>query len=208
MSVTDVRNGELYTVRVYKRYGDNVWANNYEFRARQDVPFAQTAWIDLVTALRNLEQPIYPSFIRLDRAVISTYQPDSQPYNPDSFTTIPINEAGGAVFATDAMPLQYCLFVRRVTISGRPGKLLYRGIFEESTVSTVDLRPIVVPSRLTQLQNHFSAWFGSFLVGPSPFEMVLISGTEALNVRVVQGLVASQSVVLKKLGNAYFDRRP
>lgn len=207
MSVTDILEGELFTARVYKRYGDTVWANNYEFRARQDVPFAQTALIELSLVLRNLEQPIYPSFIRLDRVVISTYQPDSRPYNPDSFTTIPLNEAGGAGFATDPMPLQYCLFVRRVTQSGRPGKLLYRGVFEESTVSTSDLRPIVVASRLNQLQNHFSAWFQSLLTGPSPFELVLVSGDENLRVRTVQGLAVNQSVVIKKVGNAYFDRR-
>jgi len=208
MTVTNITQNELFTVRVYKRYGANVWANNYEIRARQDVPFAQTAIIDLVNALTNLEQPIYPSYIRIDRAVVSTYQPDSIPYNPDNFTTIPIGAPGGAGFSTDPMPLEYCLFVRRVTASGRPGKLLYRGVFEENTVTTADLRPIVSPSRLNQLQNHFSSWFASFLGNNNPFEMVMASGQENIQVRLVQGLAVSQSIVLKQVGNAYFDRRP
>lgn len=208
MSVTDIVTGELFTARLYKRYGSLTWANNYEFRAREDVPFAQTSLIDLTIALRNLEQPIYPSFIRLDRVVISTYEPDSLPYNPDSFVTIPINEAGGAGFSTNAMPLEYCLFVRRVVPSGRPGKLLYRGVFEENTVTTIDLRPVVEVARLQTLQSHFSQWFAGFLTGPTPFEMVMVSGTESLNVRQVQGLSVSQSITLKQMSNAYFDRAP
>jgi hypothetical protein len=67
MTVTNITQNELFIARVYKRYGANVWANNYEIRARQDIPFAQTAIIDLVNALTNLEQPIYPSYIRIDR---------------------------------------------------------------------------------------------------------------------------------------------
>lgn len=206
--MTDIVSGELFTARVYKRYGDNVWANNYEFRATQDIPFSQTALIDLVLALTNLERPIYPSYIRIDRAVVSTYQADSVPYNPDTFVTIPINQFGQAGFASDPMPLQYCMFVRRVTASGRPGKLLYRGVFEENTVTTTDLRPIVTNARLEQLQNHFSSWFASFIGGPGAFEMVMASGNENLIVRRVQGLAVSQSIVLKQIGNAYFDRRP
>lgn len=208
MTVTNIQSGELFTVRVYKRYGSLTWANNYEFRARDDVAFAQTALYDLVLALRNLEQPIHSNTVRLDRAVISTYEPDSQPYNPDSFTTIPIGEFGGAAFSTDPMPIQYCLFVRRVVASGRPGKLLYRGVFEESTVTTVDLKPVVASTRLQTLQNHFSQWFASFLTGPGAFEMVMISGVESPSVRQVQGLSVSQSITLKQITNAYFDRAP
>jgi hypothetical protein len=208
MTVTNITQNELFTVRVYKRYGSHVWANNYEIRARQDIPFAQTAILDLVNALTNLERPIYPTYIRIDRAVVSTYQPDSIPYNPDNFTTVPVNVLGQVNFQGDPMPLEYCLFVRRVTASGRPGKLLYRGVFEEGTVSTADLRPIVTPTRLNQLQGHFSSWFSGFLSNNNPFELVMASGQENLQVRLVQGLAVSQSIVLKQVGNAYFDRAP
>lgn len=208
MTVTDIADGELFTVRLYKRYGNWTWANNYEVRARLSIPFAQTAVFDLVNALVNLEQPIHASFVRLDRAVVSTYQVDSRPYNPDTFSTIPIGVFGQAVFSTDPMPLEYCMFVRRVTASGRPGKLLYRGVFEEVTVSTADLRPVIVQSRLVQLQNHFSSWYASFLNGPSGFDLVMISGEENLNVRQLQGFTVSQSIVLKQTSNAYFDRAP
>jgi hypothetical protein len=106
------------------------------------------------------------------------------------------------------MPLEYCLFVRRVTQAGRPGKLLYRGVFEENTVTTADLRPIVTAARLNQLQNHFSSWFAGFLSNNNPFELVMASGQENIQVRLVQGLAVSQSIVLKQVGNAYFDRAP
>jgi hypothetical protein len=206
MTVTNITNGELFTVRVYKSFGALFWANNYEFRATQDVPFAQTAITDLVNRLVDLERPLYPNYIRIDRAVISTYQPDSRPYNPDTFTTVPINADGTSGFTSDAMPIEYCVFVRRVVASGRPGKLLYRGVLEESAVGTLGLRAVITATRLNQLQNRFSTWFGSFITSNIPFELVLISGQENINVRVVQGLSVVERVTLKQVKNAYFDR--
>jgi hypothetical protein len=208
MTVTNITNGELFTVRVYKAFGALVWANNYEFRATQDVPFAQTAIFDLVNRLVDLERPLYPNYIRLDRAVVSTYQPDSRPYNPDAFTTVPINLFGNAAFSTDAMPIEYCVFVRRVVASGRPGKLLYRGVLEENAVGTQGLRAVITSGRLNQLQNLFSTWFGAFIASNVPFELVMISGQENINVRVVQGLSVVERVTLKQVTNAYFDRAP
>jgi len=208
MTVTNITNGELFTVRVYKTFGALFWANNYEFRARQDVPFAQTAIIDLVNQLVNLERPLYPSYIRLDRVVVSTYQPDSRPYNPDTFTTLPINLDGTATTSGDAMPIEYCVFVRRVVASGRPGKLLYRGVLDEASVGTLGLRAVLTTTRRNQLQNLFSTWFGAFVASNVPFELVMISGQEDINVRVVQGLTVVERITLKQVGNAYFDRAP
>jgi hypothetical protein len=208
MTVTNITNGELFTVRVYKSFGALVWANNYEFRSSQDVPFAQTAIIDLVNQLVNLERPLYPSYIRIDRVVVSTYQPDSRPYNPETFTTIPVNQEGTASFTSDAMPIEYCIFVRRVTAAGRPGKLLYRGALQESDVGTQGLRAVIILQRLNALQTQFSQWYASFLASQVPFELVMISGQENINVRIVQGLSVVERVVLKQFGNAYFDRTP
>jgi hypothetical protein len=208
MTVTNITNGELFIVRVYKAFGALQWANNYEFRATQDVTFPQTAIIDLVDRLVDLERPLYPSYIRLDRAVVSTYQPDSRPYNPDTFTTIPINSQGTASFSSDAMPIEYCIFVRRVVASGRSGKLLYRGALQEADVGTLGLRAVLTSSRVNQLQTQFSQWYASFLQSQVPFELVMIGGDENINVRVVQGLTVVERVVLKQFGNAYFDRTP
>jgi len=208
MTVTNITNGELFTVRIYKSFGALQWANNYEVRSTQDVPFAQTAIIDLVNQLVNLERPLYPDYIRLDRAVVSTYQPDSRPYNPDTFTTIPINLQGTATFTTESMPVEYCIFVRRVVASGRPGKLLYRGALQESDVATRGLRAVITDGRVNQLQTRFSQWYAAFLSSQVPFELVMIGGDENINVRVVQGLTVVERVVLKQFGNAYFDRTP
>jgi hypothetical protein len=208
MTVTNITNGELFTVRIYKAFGPLQWANNYEFRARQDVQFAQTAIIDLVTQLINLERPLYPGYVRLDRAVVSTYQPDSRPYNPDTFTTIPINLEGTNTFSSDPMPIEYCIFVRRVTASGRPGKLLYRGALQESDVAVRGLRAVITDARVGQFQTRFSQWYAAFISSQVPFELVMIGGDENINVRVVQGLTVVERVVLKQFGNAYFDRTP
>jgi hypothetical protein len=37
MTVTNITQNELFTVRLYKRSAGLVWGNNYEVRANQDV---------------------------------------------------------------------------------------------------------------------------------------------------------------------------
>jgi len=206
MTVTNITNGELFTVRLYKTYGGLVWANNYEVQAEQDAPFAQTAITDLVNRLVDLEREFHIPLVRIDRAVVSTYQVDSRPYNPDTFTTIPVGVFGNNNLGQgDPVSLEHCIFIRRAVASGRPGKLLYRGCLTEGGVTTVDLRAVITSGFLSTLQQRASQWYASFLQ-QQQWRLVMVSGDENLNVRQVQGLAVSQRVVLKQVGNAYFDR--
>jgi hypothetical protein len=208
MTVTNITQNEIFTVRIYKRYGELFWANNYEVQAAQDAPFAQTAIIDLVDRLVALERQLHIPIVTFDRAVVSTYVRDSVPYNPDAFTTIPLSGQGqNDLGQGEPVSLEHCLFVRRVTQAGRSGKLLYRGCLTEGGVTTVDFRAVITPGFTATLQGRLNTWFASWLQ-QSLWRLVLASGNEQLNVREVQGLTLVQKVTLKQVGNAYFDRAP
>ena len=207
MTVTNITNGELFTVRIYKRASGLTWANNYEVQATQDVPFAQTSLIDLANRLVNLERALHLQAVTIDRVVISTYVRDSRPYNPETFVTIPVGLFGQRSSEGDPLPIEYCLFVRRSVQSGRTGKLLYRGCLLESAATTIGFRPVLGTSAQNEIQSAVNEWFANqWLVSANPFNLVMASGDESLNVRVVQGLAVSQSIVIKQWGNAYFDR--
>jgi len=207
MTVTNITSGELFTVRVYKRSSGLVWANNYEVQATQDVAFAQTGIIDLVNRLTNLEQRIHRPEVTIERAVVSTYVRDSTPYNPSSFTSVPVGVQGTNGGGGESLSIEYCTFVRRSVESGRTGKLLYRGSLAEEWVTTQGLRAVLTETYQNALQTSINEWFGTvWLVSANPFALVMASGDESPNVRVVQALAASRSVVMKQWGNAYFDR--
>jgi hypothetical protein len=208
MTVTNITQNEIFTVRVYKRYGDLFWANNYEVQALQEATFAQTAVFDLVNRLVDLERQLHLPQVTFDRAVVSTYVRDSVPYNPDAFTTIPLGGSGtNDLGQGEPVSLEHCLFVRRVTQAGRSGKLLYRGCLTEGGVTTVDFRAQITPGFVSTLQGRLNTWFASWLQ-QTLWRLVLVSGDESLNVREVQGLALTPKITIKQVGNAYFDRRP
>jgi len=207
MTVTNITSGELFTVRVYKRAAGLVWANNYEVQATQDVPFAQTAVIDLVNRLVNLERRVHRPEVTIERAVVSTYVRDSTPYNPSSFTSVPVGVQGTNGGGGKSLSIEYCTFVRRSVESGRTGKLLYRGSLAEEWVTTQGLRAVLTDQYRDATQASINEWFGTiWLVSANPFALVMASGDVPTNVRVVQALAVARPVVMKQWGNAYFDR--
>jgi len=207
MTVTNITQNELFTIRVYKRSAGLVWGNTYEVQATQDVAFAQTAVLDLVNRIVNLERRLHRPEVVIDRVVFSTYVRDSVPYNPLSFTTIPVNQNGNNSSGGESLSIEYCTFVRRVVESGRTGKLLYRGSLAEDWVTTQGLRAVLTPAYRNATQASLNEWWGTvWQVSANPFQLVMASGDESLNVRPVQALMVSVNVVMKQWGNAYFDR--
>lgn len=209
MTVTNITQDELFTVRLYKRSAGLAWGNNYEVRANQDVSFAQTAILDLVNRLVDLERRLHRPEVTIDRAVVSTYVRDSSPYNPSAFTSIPVGLPGNNSGGGDSLSIEYCTFVRRVVESGRTGKLLYRGTLAEEWVTTQGLRAVLTTAYQNATQASLNEWYGTiWLVSGNPFDLVMASGDDSPNVRLVQGLAVSGNVVMKQWGNAYFDRQP
>lgn len=206
MPVDAVQPGEIFTARVYKNYVGYGWANTYEIMAVNEPANSVAAVESLAFSLVNLEQQIHLQGVIIDRIVVSTYVPDGQPYEPTSFTTIPVSASGQRSPGSDVLPLEMALFVRRNTVVGRDGRLLYRGCLTEGDMSASAFRPLIWSGAVSEFQNKFVTWFNS--VFPSNlWSIVMARGRpNPTNVRTVVGFQVSEKMVVKKLNNRYYDR--
>jgi len=204
MPVNNIAQGEVFTARIYKRLGGQEWANSYEVQATDSASDPVIAIGNLRGWLVDLERSLHLTDVFFDRITISTYQPDSRPYDPTSFTSFPIFAYGHRARSGDALTLAICLFVRREPGFGRAGKLLYRGVLQEGDVSGYDSS--VVTSTVNALQTVVNAVWN---VRPAFWRLVMASGAPTpTDVREVLNLRVSAMTVVKKLDNRYFDRAP
>jgi hypothetical protein len=202
MPINSIAQGEVFTVRIYKRLEGQEWANSYEVQATDNSSDPAISIGNLRNWLVGLERSIHLTDVFFDRITISTYQPDSQPYDPTRFTSFPIFEQGQRARSGDALSLAICLFVRREPGFGRAGKLLYRGALQEADVA--GYRSGLLTASANSLQNAINtAWSAR----PQFWRLVMASGTPTpQDVREVLNLRVSALTVVKKLDNRYFDR--
>jgi len=204
MPINNILANEVFTVRIYKRLEGQEWANSYEVQATDGSSDPAVAIGNLRNWLVGLERSIHLTDVFFDRITISTYQPDSQPYDPTRFTSYPIFQQGQRARSGDALTLAICLFVRREVSFGRSGKLLYRGVLQENDVA--GYRSALLTASITSLQNALNTAWGA---RPSFWRLVMASGAPTpQDVREVVNLGVSAFTVVKKLDNRYFDRAP
>jgi hypothetical protein len=207
MTLAVITQGEVLTVRSYKQCLGYLWANNYEVEATQDITNPSTSLEFLATRIVELERGLHLSGIVIDRVAISTYVPDSQPYDPNTLAVFPFSVNGTRTGPGSALALEMCLFVRRNVVFGRDGRLLYRGCLTDGQVSTTSLRAILLPAAVTTYQNIINSWRSVGL--GNEFRLVMASGLPVpTDIRVVQNLQVSEKVVFKKFNNRYFRRNP
>jgi len=207
MTLRNIAQGEVVTVRIYKQFGGYLWANNYEVAATTNVPDPVVALQELADRLVTLERNIHLRGVFIDRVTISSYAPDSQPYDPDTLATFPYTLEGVRNYNGDAVPLELCLFVRRNTNFGRDGRLLYRGCLSEGDITAPSFRSLLTSAARSSFQSILDTWQQQ---GPgSVWVLVMASGTpNPTSIRRVISLQASEKVVVKKFNNRYFRRRP
>jgi hypothetical protein len=207
MSLSTILQGEVFTVRSYKQYVGFAWGNNYEVEATQDIPNPSTELEFLANRIVELEKNLHIVGVIIDRVTISTYVPDSRPYNPNNVATFPFSVMATRPGATEVLPLELCLFVRRNVNFGRDGRLLYRGCLLESDMSAAAFRPLITNAAVNSFQNIINNW-RTVGVGNS-FRLVMASGFPApSNVRPIVNLQVSEKIVVKKYNNRYFRRNP
>jgi hypothetical protein len=207
MSLQFVADGEVFTVRTYKRTGDFAWANTYEIRAREDAESNNQAfWQNIADRFIALEREFHLNTVLFDRVVISTYIPDGQPYNPVTFTSFPYAVLGLAGLTADQLPADACLYVRRNALFGRDGRLLYRGCLHEGFAEGGFPRHTITTTRQGQIQGAFNSWYAAFRSN-TVFDVVMASGVPVpTDIRVVTDFVVERRIVYKKPRNRYFDR--
>jgi len=160
MTLRNINQNTVVTARVYKYHTGFAWANNYEIQAVNDIPDPEFALQALADRLVSLERAIHLNITAIDRVTISTYAPDSQPYNPDALATFPYNQLGQRSISGDILPLEICLFVRRSVDFGRDGRLLYRGCLTEADVATTGMRMGLMTAAINFFQNAITSWQG------------------------------------------------
>jgi len=207
MTLANISQGNVLTVRVFKQYVGYAWANNYEVEAVQDITNVAVSLEALVTRIVALERPLHLEGVIIDRATVSTYVPDSLPYNPNTVATFPLSIPATRGAAGEVLPLELCLFVRRNVVLGRDGRLLYRGCLTENDMAATAFRPLLTTSAVGALQGLINSWVATGL--GTEFRFVLASGFPTpTNVRPVTGLQVSEKIVVKKYNNRYFRRTP
>jgi hypothetical protein len=207
MTLSVITEGEVLTVRSYKQFTGFSWANNYEVEATQDIANPATALENLALRIANLERGLHIEGITIDRVTISTYVPDSQPYNPNTLATFPLSILSNRPAVSEVLPLEMCLFVRRNTVFGRDGRLLYRGCLTENDMGASAFRPLLTSPAVTNLQGVITSW-ASIGLG-AEFRFVMASGFPVpTSVRPVVNLQVSEKIVVKKYNNRYFRRNP
>ena len=204
MPINSIAQDEVFTVRIYKRLEGQEWANSYEVQAAVASSDPTIMIGNLQNWLIGLERSIHLTDVFFDRITVSTYQPDSRPYDPTRFVSLPIFQQGQRARSGDALTLAICLFVRREVRFGRSGKLLYRGVLQEADVA--GYRSALMTQSINSLQNAINtAWSAR----PASWRLVMASGTPTpTDVREVVNLGVSAFTTVKKLDNRYFDRAP
>jgi hypothetical protein len=207
MTLRNITLGEVVSVRVYKFFGGYLWANNYEVQSATNMTDPVEPLQELSDRIVALERALHLSDITIDRVTISSYAPDSQPYDPEALATYPYNQFGQRTYSGDVLPLEACLFVRRNTTYGRDGRLFYRGCLSESDVGTRGYRGVLTTTALASIRNIINSWSQQGL--GANWRFVMAFGTpNPTNIRGVTRLEPSEKVVYKKLNNRYFRRRP
>lgn len=183
MSVASYVSGDTFVVRTIKQLTtnpDNRWANSYELRADADGSTDEL----LAAALKivSFEQLLHAPSVRFVQFVVSTWEEDSVPYEPQNFLSTPISVVGSRTVASDLLPLNQTWGITRVASYGRFGHLFLRGclyeldvvapagkqVFNNLTAIAADLATAVTSSELEDL----------FLGTPaSPLRLVMINRT-------------------------------
>ena len=220
MSVTAVQANELFVIRTHKFHVQNpaiTWVNNYEVQA-VDAAQGTEALVVAMQGIVAFERAFHLPLTAFDRVVISTWLPDSQPYNPDNLMTLQLNGARGTRSTgsnstlDERQPLEAVLWAHRSSLSGRAGKMFYRGCLVEMDVNapagelseTTINDPVGIRQTFDQAATlpQFS-----YLVGggePGEVRLVLVS-KDGTSVRPVYSL-GLRGVNIIKRNHRYFDR--
>jgi len=212
MSVLEIATGDLFVVRLIKYMTtnpDNKWTNSYEFKSTGAGDTADL--LTLASALVLFEQTLYHTGIKFDRAIVSTWEEDSKPYDPTAFLVVPLTATGTVSAATSGEGLDKCLSVVRQPASGRVGHVFLRGVLLESDVTAPAGKTILSDGAAmqTNLESAIEAGELENYFGPSgggPLRMVMVSKTGD-QVRDILNLVVG-GVADLPTDHAWFNRTP
>lgn len=212
MSVLAVNIDDLFIFRVTKSLAtnpDRTWQNTYEFKA---IGAGSTGdLLDLGTAVVLFEQSMHMSQVVFERLLISTWVPDSHPYDPAAFIASSLTAVGARGGLADLQPLTQCLTVTRQAGSGRFGHIFYRGYLLEDDSSAPAGKPRLTDRAGIQedmeaalASSGLDGYIGDDARGVFKMCMVNADGTQVrdvINLRV-------QGISQLPLDHKWFNRTP
>jgi len=210
MSIIDITTEELLVVRTVKYLStnpDNKWVNSYEFVSLDNWGVGEA--LTLANVVVNFEAQLHCDVVTFDHVTVSTWLPDSVPYDPTAFVSVPLSQVGlRSDVPNEVEALGMALRVNRVPVSGRRGNLFYRGcLFENEVYAPAGIPILSVPGDIQTLVDDAITDSGldAYLSDTSiQFVMVMVDATGSV-VRIVNSLLAS-GVSLIKQDHQWFNR--
>lgn len=210
MSVSTFAVDDLFTIRVIKSHVNNPdrkWANSYEFQAIAggDEGDLLAAGLACVAFESGMAYPI----VKFERLLISTWAPDSKPYDPTSFISSSLSQFGTYPGSEELEPLNMVLSVARVASYGRFGHLFYRAFLSETAVSSPAGKAVLANRATVQASldaTLASSELDSYLgLAPSASMRMVLVDKAGLIVRPVIGL-SVQGVSTVPMDHTWFNR--
>lgn len=208
----------VFTIRVFKSWGardaTRRWVNSYEVSSVD--PTDPPALVDTALQIVNAERAIHLQSVQFLEATISTWSPDSHPYDPTSFYTVELTGTGGrdggdGAGNPTALDSNVCYVMKRQVTGGLNGKLFYRGCLVEGDVAMAGDGHFTINSAAMLVGGaNYNAYHGDMLTllgaGENPFALALISNIAGhLTIRPVGNLIP-RGVSVNRRDHRYFTR--
>lgn len=221
MSVLSPTEGEIFRVEIRKALSSNpsaTWVNTYEitglWMGGSPGAFLGTAELDeTAQAIVAWERQWHFTGVIFTRYVVSTWLSDSEPYNGDEFLAVPLALNGTRIAPGEILGLNQCLYFERQPVGGRTGKLYLRGCLSEPDVTAVAGQSNLVEDFREALNGALTDADGPGNLGVilnsfhnAQLVMAGRNSADAVVVRRVTNLIASDRVVTKKTDNRWFNR--
>ena len=128
----------LYSFRAYMFYDarpSDDWSTTLEYSIPIDIEAGEIE-LAAMNMAEGLSEMLLDNVV-IDRVVVSTWEPDSEPYDPENLRVIPIGINGQNSFAfTTPADDDLVVFIRKAVTIGRTGKMQIRGCFTVSALET------------------------------------------------------------------------
>lgn len=157
--------------------------------------------------LSLFHQMISHSGSRIFKVTVSTWLPDSRPYDPLAFYTVPFNAVGARVAGLgDLLPIETTARLYKSLLAGRNGKAYIRGALGETDTNATSGDPVFANSNF---RNDVDAARTSSLLsthfrnGSDPLQLATITRTGNSIRRI--GNVGVEGISNVNTGHRYFD---
>lgn len=205
----------LYTLLMEKQAetgDDTPWYNKYVLYT--ETAFSADNFSANAEDFALFEQALHLPGVIITRALLSTYNADSNPYNPLNLAIYEFGYEGTRGGTSDPLDRDCIAYVRKQVLAGRQGKLFYRGCLREGDVnatpgsrwgawSTSD----AFPTTLNTALGNISGYMGSIPAG-SDFNLVLVNAVGVPPSDIIRPVISLDAIRpgLNRSDHGWFNR--